>query len=358
MRKYIVGLFFLYISQAWAISDSTKGKLMISGYVEVYYGYDFGNPSNHERPSFIYNHKRTNEVNLNLGYLKAAYSDQRVRANLAFMAGTYAQYNLASEQGLLKNVFEANAGIKVSKKKNVWLDAGVFASHIGFESAVSKDCWTLTRSILAENSPYYESGAKMTYVSDNNKWTVAGFVLNGWQRIQRQAGSNSPCFGTQVVFNPSTKITINSSTFIGNTKPDSSKQMRFFHNYYGIFHLNSKWGIISGFDIGAEQKQQGSAQYNIWYSPVLISRYRVTEVITFAARAEYYGDPKGVIIPTNTVHGFKTFGYSLNADYSPVNNVALRIEGKMYDSKDKIFVNGNRNVNQNYCITTSIAVVF
>ncbi len=28
------------------------------------------------------------------------------------------------------------------------MDAGIFGSHIGFESAISKDCWTLTRSIL------------------------------------------------------------------------------------------------------------------------------------------------------------------------------------------------------------------
>ena len=113
MKKIFFGILLLFPSITWASGDSTKSKIVISGYVDIYYGYDFGNPSNHERPSFIYNHKRTNEVNLNLGYLKAAYQTERVRASLALMAGTYAQYNLASEQGLLKNIYEANAGIKL-----------------------------------------------------------------------------------------------------------------------------------------------------------------------------------------------------------------------------------------------------
>ena len=39
----------------------------------------------------------------------------------------------------------ANAGYKLSAKKAWWLDIGVLPSHIGFESAVGKDNWTLTR---------------------------------------------------------------------------------------------------------------------------------------------------------------------------------------------------------------------
>lgn len=58
-------------------------------------------------------------------------------------------------------------------------------SHIGFESAIGKDCWNLTRSILADNSPYYETGIKLGYTSKNEKLYLAGMYLNGWQRIQK-----------------------------------------------------------------------------------------------------------------------------------------------------------------------------
>ncbi len=138
--------------------EKTEPKLTFSGYAEAYYSFDFNEPENHTKPGFLYNHNRHNELNLNLAFLKANYSSDRVRANVALMAGTYGQYNMAAEQELLKYVYEANVGVRVGK--NVWVDAGIMPSHIGFESAVSKDCYTLTRSIMAENTPYYEAGAK------------------------------------------------------------------------------------------------------------------------------------------------------------------------------------------------------
>ncbi len=134
-----------------------------SGFLEAYYSYDFDNPDDHKRPFFLYSYNKHNEVNINLAYLKAAYNSERVRGNLALMAGTYANANLAAESGVLKNIYEANGGIKVSQDRDLWIDAGIFGSHIGFETAIGPSNWTLTRSILAENSPYYESGAKVSY---------------------------------------------------------------------------------------------------------------------------------------------------------------------------------------------------
>lgn len=359
MNKLFVFLAMVCPFASFGQLDSTKNAkptIVFSGYVDVYYAYDFGNPDSHERPAFLYNHNRHNEVNLNIGYVKAMYSAEKVRANLALMTGTYAQYNLTQEQGLLKNVYEANAGIKLSNKRNLWLDAGVFSSQIGFESAVSKDCWTLTRSIVAENSPYYLSGAKLTYTTNNGKWLFLASHVNGWQRIQRVTGQNTPNFSTQVQFKPSDKLTLNYSTFIGSDKPDTSKQMRYYHNVYGTWQATSKLGVIVGFDYGMEQKSKGSSEYNQWYTPTAIVRYTATDKFAIAARAEYYQDKNGVIIATGTSQGFQTTGYSLNFDYKPENNILLRIEGRMFDSKDKIFTERTIAVNQNYFIVSSIAV--
>ena len=180
--KKILSVTLLFIGTNIIAQDST-GVLTISGYAEAYYQYDFNKPADNNRPGFIYSHNRHNEFNLNLGFVKANYAAERVRANLALGAGTYMNANYAAEPGVLKNIVEANVGIKISKKKNVWIDAGIMPSHIGFESAVSKDCWTITRSILAENSPYFEAGAKISYTTDDGKWLLSGMALNGWQRI-------------------------------------------------------------------------------------------------------------------------------------------------------------------------------
>jgi len=343
-----------------AQTDTVKkaNPLKISGYIETYYAYDFGQPENNTRPAFLYSYNRHNEVALNLGFIKAAYEKDNVRANLALMTGTYSNANLAAEEGVLKNIYEANAGVKLSNTQNLWVDAGIFSSHIGFESAIGKDCWNLTRSIPAENSPYYESGVKISYTSNNGKWFLSGLVLNGWQRIQRVDGNKTLAFGHQLTYKPNTKITLNSSSFIGNDKPDDSKQMRYFHNLYGQFQLNEKWGVTTGFDIGVEQKSKGSESYNCWYSPVLVAKYKVTDKIDIAARGEYYSDKNQVIIATGTPNGFQTYGYSVNLDYNFYDNVVWRIEARNLSSKDEIFTDDNEPSRQNFAMVTALAISF
>ncbi|MBK9018071.1 MAG: porin [Saprospiraceae bacterium] len=343
--------------QMSAQSDSTS--LTFSGYAETYYAYDLGEPDHHNRPGFIYSHNRHNEFNLNLGYLKAAYAAPNVRANLALAAGTYMNANLAAEPGVLRNIFEANAGVKLSKNSETWVDAGIFASHIGFESAISKDCWTLTRSILAENSPYYESGVKLSHTTADGQWFLSALVLNGWQRIQRVDGNNTPAFGTQITFKPTENITLNSSTFIGSDKPDDVRQMRYFHNFYGIFKLGEQWAATLGFDYGAEQVSKGDSDKNTWYSPVLMLKYAPGGRWSVAGRAEYYADENGVIIATGTPNGFKTLGFSLNLDCAVRDNVLWRIEGRGFSSEDDIFTDKDGAASSgNFFLITSLAVSF
>ncbi len=330
----------------------------ISGYLETYYTYDFGNPENHTRPAFTYSHNRHNEINVNLGYIKAAFLTDKVRANLSLAVGTYMNANYAAEPFVLKNIYEANGGFKISKKHDLWIDAGIFSSHIGFESAVGKDNWTLTRSLFADNSPYFETGAKISYTNPNGKWFLSALVLNGWQRIQRVDGNNIPAFGHQITYKPSSKVTLNSSSFIGSDKPDSIRQMRYFHNLYGIFQVHEKFGITAGFDIGAEQKSKGSSTYNTWFTPVLILKASPTEKFFIAARGEYFSDANGVIIATGTPNNFQTFGYSLNVDYQIHKNVLWRIEGRGFTSKDKVFMLNDKPNKNNYFLTTALAFSF
>ncbi|TDI78222.1 MAG: hypothetical protein E2O81_03090 [Betaproteobacteria bacterium] len=47
--------------------------------------------------------------------------------------------NYVAESGLLKNFYDGSVAIKLSKENNLWLETGVFSSHIGFESAEAKN---------------------------------------------------------------------------------------------------------------------------------------------------------------------------------------------------------------------------
>ncbi len=356
MKKFILPISIVTASlNAFAQEES---KIKFSGYLETYYTYDFNKPAGHNRPAFIYSHNRSDEVNVNLGFLKAAYNKGPLRANFALMAGTYANANLATEPGILKNVFEANVGIKLSKTENLWLDAGIFSSHIGFESAISKDCWVLTRNISSENTPYYESGAKITYGTRDGKLTATLLYLNGWQRITRQDGNNKPAGSLQLTWKPNDNITLNYSNYLGKETVDTTQVTRFYHNIYGVFQLTNKIGLTLGIDYGTQQKTNAQPGKNQVFSPVAIARYKFTDQWAVAGRFEYYKDPNGLFIETNTPHGFKTKGYSLNIDYAPISNAVIRLEGKIYDADEKVFSRNGNPVSNNASITASMAIAF
>lgn len=352
MKQIITTVLFIAITISAVAQNDTINTFTYQGYGELYYSYDFSNPQNHEKPNFIYNHKRHNEINLNLAYVKASYNKNDLRANATLMIGNYSQYNLSVEPTWAQFVYEANVGFKISQNQNIWLDAGIMPSHIGFESAIGSDCWTLTRSILAENSPYYESGVKLSYTSKSEKFNASFLVLNGWQRIKKPDYIQNPSFGLQLNYKPNTKLTLNYSNFIGTDKADGIHSWRLFHNLYAIYEPSNKFGVIAGFDIATDKFN--AIDYDVWYSPVCIFRYKPKEKYNIAVRGEYYNDKKQILITTNTSNGFQTFGISSNFDIQIKDNLVWRIEGKDYFSKDKIFNNSNNN----FTLSTSLSVKF
>lgn len=271
------------------------------------------------------------------------------------MTGTYAQYNYAAEQELLKHVYEANVGIRLLK--HLWMDAGIFASHIGNESAFSITNPTLTRSIMAENTPYYQTGAKLTYDA-GKKWLFSVLILNGWQNIQETPDNSNKPICTQIAFRPNSKTEINSSTFIGNEKPDTAKQMRYFHHFYITSHFSKRMYVSAAFDYGIQQTKKNSVAYSNWYCASLILKYKYTRRISTSIRGEYYNDVNQVIITTGTPNGLNVWGASLNLDIVPYEGTMIRFEGKMYGAEDKVFATRSGFSNLSQVLTVSFAVSF
>jgi len=355
MKKYILATITLLSIQYTFAQDTTA--LKISGYIETYYSHDFNKPANNSRPNFIYSHNRSNEINVNLAFIKANYQTERLRTNLALALGTYMSANYAAEPDVMKNAFEANAGIKLSKTTNLWLDAGIFASHIGFESAISKDCWVLTRNISSENTPYYESGAKLTYTTANQKLSASLLYLNGWQRIKRLDGNSKPAGGLQITFKPSDQLTLNYSNYLGYEGENAVRTQRFYHNFYGVLQVSDTFGLTAGFDYGTQQIARGSSERKEIFSPVLIARYAFAPNWALAGRYEYYNDRQAMMVASENTSGFKVNGYSLNIDYRPFKQALLRLEGKVYQG-DRQFARQGSVVDYNSSITTSLAISF
>ncbi len=325
-------------------------KIKVSGFLETYYAYDFSNPTTETKLPFMYNYNRHNEFNINNGLIRAQLQYGNTYASIAVHAGTYVDDNYVSED--IKLVSEAYVGMYLNGNKKSSIEVGIMPSYIGFESATTASNLTLTRSILAENSPYFMTGIKYNY-KPNDKWSFSGLVTNGWQRINKPDKTVAPALGTQVVYKPSEKATLNWSTFIGKEFYGTELAMRYFSNLYWDNTWNSKWRTILGFDFGIQDSSSLNDKHLFWMSPVLIAQYSINSKWQSAVRLEYYQDEDNVIIATSDA--FKTSGASLNFDYLPNSKVKLRTEARYFDSKEAIFFDNKSN---NFFVTTSLSFEF
>ena len=348
----------LAVPPAAAPTTATPGPLTYYGYVDGYYGYDIKYANGNSRQPFLYSHNRQNEFAVNQAIIGVRYDDGKVRGALGLHAGTYVSANYAAEDPVLKNVYEAYAGFRPFEK--AWLDLGIFASHIGFESAISKDNWTLTRSLMAENSPYYESGARFTY-EVGPKLTLTGLVLNGWQNIRET--NQAKALGTQIQWKPSDKLLVNSSTFYGNEQPtDATRRRRYFHDFYISHATTDRLNLALVFDVGKQQNEAGTG-HDTWHTGAAFIKYKLAEQFSTTLRGEYYYAERGVLIssikPVATDADFRVAGGSLNVDYVPTRNVVFRVEGRYLNGKNGIFARPDNPGNNSYGnLTSSIAISF
>jgi len=347
--KWIFVLLFSLISLNSSAQIFSSSGWEVSGYLETYYTYDLNQPEDHLRPDFLFNFKRHNEFSINLAFIRAAYADEKVRANIALMTGTYAQFNLADEPAWAQMVYEASVGVKLMDK--LWLDVGIMPSHIGFESAEGMDTWHLSRSLLAENSPYFLTGGRLSYAWDE-KFDITLWLTNGWQNVQRIERNQALGLGLGFNYRPIEGLEVNYSNYYGNEYPQTLYLPRFYNNFYAMYSFNG-WGITLGADYGVEANI--SNQLNHWYAATVSLRKQVLGRFYLAGRADYYSDLKAVILP----RGMEVTGLSANLDYEVTERALARIEFRQFFSPEPVFdLPAARFSRANSALNTSLAIRF
>ncbi|MFW5760530.1 MAG: porin [Cyclobacteriaceae bacterium] len=356
----LVSLFSINLSlQAQETTEENRlaDKLLLGAYADVYYAFDFNDPAGWDRGmlangnSHIFAHPTHNTFALNNAVLGMAYFDENVRSALSLHTGSYVRANYAAESTLSQLIYEAWVGVKIAD--NLWIDAGIFPSHIGAESAISMNNPTLTRSLMADNSPYFESGVKATW-QPSEKISLTGLVLNGWQNIVEN--NDNKAIGTQITINPSNSWTLNSSTFFGKETPAYGVEpsRRYFHNLY-LAYEQEFFSLLAAFDIGM-QENLANDDFDIWYTPNIIARMSINPKFALAGRVEYYHDPEGIIVNPGTTAGFQTLGYSLNLDFTITENVQWRMEARVFDASDNVYADGSGTNNRNVFLISSLAI--
>ena len=312
-----ISYFFLTFSFGLFAQESDKIVTKFSGFLETFYSYNSAEPSSQASLPFLYNYNRHNEFNVNIALIKGRFTYQNLYAKIGIQQGTYVTDNYTAESIKLLN--EAYLGIKLTEKAS--LEVGILPSYIGFETGTSHSNLTLTRSILAENSPYYVTGIKYNSIV-SKKFNFSIILSNGWQHIEKSNRKALPALGTQLVYKPTEKATFNWSTFLGDEPINNQLKTRFFNNLYIDYQWYIKFRTIVGFDYGLQKNNKN--KFKNWLSPVFIGQYSIDKKWQTAFRTEYYEDAENLLIATEKP--FKVFSSSLNLDFLPNDKAKIRTE--------------------------------
>jgi hypothetical protein len=344
---FILTIFFSFSSLSSQIvvnkdsSDkSALGTISLGGYIDAYYGYNFNRPEDGNNPYFV-SMSRHNEANINFAFIDIQYHHERLRARVAPGFGTYMNANYAAEPGALKFLFETNVGVKPFKKKDIWVDFGVFGSPYTNESCVSRDHLMYTQSLAPEYVPYYLAGAKVS-IPLNQKLNFYLYLLNGWQQIVDQNKGKS--LGTQVEYKPNSKHLINWNTYIGDERSVAmpENRMRYFSDIFWTFNPEGKFTLSTCAYVGLQQRNfNGQLSNHIWWQANTVGRYKFSDNISLAARLEYFDDADAVQISNinNPLSGFRTMSGALCFNLNLFKNAMFRVEGRQFYSLDDAFKN-------------------
>jgi len=335
-------------------SQFNKDSIHFSGYTEIYFSQDQHTWQDHQRPGFLFSHTSTNHVALNTAVLDFKYSSARVKTQLSLVEGTYANKVTSSEPIGFGALYVGNISYKLSQRENLWLQAGVFSSHIGLESAIGFSNLSLSRSLAAENSPYYESGLSLQFTSKNNKWYTSLLYLNGWQTMTLMPQQVTPGVGSQIQFKPNSKITLNHSTYFGEAAVFDSSQTRFYQNFYANVILKDRWNIQLQADYGM-QETGNSRLGKSWMTGFVGVSYQLNEKLSLVGRAEMLRDKYNLVIAgiNNDL-----WGYSFNINYLLDEHLLLRAEWRNITSNNYTFAFQNFNEKQMNGLNLSLAAQF
>lgn len=350
MKKF-TGLFLCFLTMNIHSFSQDDSPFNFTVGIDLYYAFDFNKPLDRDR-QYVTQAARHNEFNLNWGFIKATFDNDRIRANLGLQTGTYPIFNYVNESSdLLRLIAEANAGVRITDQ--IWIDAGIMPGHIGYESTFSFDNELYTRSLLAENTPYYQTGIQLS-AAVSEDFDIRFLVLNGWQNIAET--NNAKSVGLQLNYRLNDRLVLNYSNYLGNESTiQGQKKIRFYNDFYARYDIQDDWHVVAQLDYGTQEQLSSEDQGHI-FAIMGLTQYRISERFHVAARIEHFNDNKEILVNTGTPNGFKNTNVGMSFDYIPVSYVKCRLEARSFFSPDEIYNAGENNEKNDFVIVGSIAV--
>jgi hypothetical protein len=327
------------VAHGITVHDTTP-TIVLSGFLDGYYAWDFDRPFDFDR-AYTTQPARHAEFNINLAFVQATIAGPRYRGTLAFQFGTSVVANYAGEPKIGKvsggsasqYIQQATAGYQLSP--TVWIDGGIFYAHTGYEGWVSRDNLAYSRSLIADFSPYYEAGVKLSWAATPTV-AVQFDLVNGWQDISNY--NTPPALGSRVDWTVSKALTLSYDNFVGNVAADSNAaRVRFYNDFIAQYNPTDRWQFAAAFDYGLQSRSASDNGTAVWYGTSVFAKYHPSSKVGIVARVERYADPSQVIVQTGLPASFETTGASIGVDINPVPRLLWRSELRGFHSDHAVW---------------------
>lgn len=238
------------------------------GFADLAYLFDANDPGNHQTRSRGTSF-HVNEISLNMAGVSArkpAGRSSRFGAELVIHAGKDAEVFGFSPTAprlhgarWLRHVGRAN--LSYLAPTGTTIQAGIFASPIGYDSLYAKDNLNYTRPWTADFTPYLMLGINATHTFEN-KLTAAMYVVNGFWHLAD--ANHVPSTAIQLAYSTSPTVTLKQTVLFGPHQSDSALPYWRVLSDTIIERKTHHWITALNFQAAAERVEQLAHRRSWW----------------------------------------------------------------------------------------------
>jgi hypothetical protein len=270
----------------------------LSGFVDIYYAYNFNKP---DTPCAVVGEVKMfnclhnfdfahNSFALNLAELaleKKPTNDARIGYRIDFDYGPAAAWIHGTDPGgtnVFQNIEQAYVSyLAPIATGSLQFDFGEFVTPAGNEVIETKDNWNYTRSLLfALAIPYYHMGVRAAW-SPNDKYSVTGFLFNGWNNaVDNNTGKS---IGISLTAKPTMAWTLAENYIGGPEQPGSNVGWRNLSDTVVGYTVDKATSVALNYDIGHD-----AAMDQTWQGIALYLKYQANDWFAVTPRYEWTND--------------------------------------------------------------------
>lgn len=358
MRRLVTSLFAVLLFAPAATARAAEDDLPVENeaprfrplaVADAYYAYHDTSPGQSGSATLMSTANRHGDFAVNLAAVGGRLEHAKLTGAIVLQAGTSVDAIYSNARGnpeIWKHIQLANVGWKTG---DFHFEAGVLPSLVGRESFVSTDSsnWNYTRAMIADSTPYYMTGARVTWRATPTV-TLNATVFNGFDTFSdRNSGKSGQL---RVAWAPSDKFSLESSTLGGQEQVHIEGQKtsyRVFEDVVASWQLHDKVAVALEGWVGSERNYRvedplkGDAENAsflsnpLYYGGALWAKWQFGSTVYLAGRAEALSDEAGVLTgvgarepsPKEPFVGQKLAAGTLTFGWRPHPSFLVRVEG-------------------------------